>query len=99
MKRGGCIYIMTNEWHTLFYVGVTANLPGRISEHKQKINIKSFTARYNIVKLVYYEIFDFIKEAIVREKQVKKYTKSIKIKLIEKMNPRWNDLYDEIKYW
>jgi putative endonuclease len=70
-----------------------------VTEHKEKEHPYSFTAKYNIVKLLYYEGFFSIEEAIDREKQIKKYSRIKKISLILKMNPEWKDLYDEIKYW
>jgi len=74
------------------YVGVTANLLQRVSQHKGKVNPKSFTARYNLDKLVYYEAFQDIGEAIGREKQVKAGDRATKVALIEKENPAWEDL-------
>ena len=97
MIRGGAVYIMTNKHHTVFYTGVTSELIYRIQEHKDKIYPKSFTARYNICKLVYYESFHSIEEAIAREKQVKKYRREKKIKLIQGMNPNWVDLFDSLE--
>jgi putative endonuclease len=67
------VYILTNKHHSVFYTGVTNNLGRRCNEHKKKL-IKGFTAKYNIEKLVYYEIFDMIIDAIAREKQIKGYT-------------------------
>ncbi len=99
MVHGGCVYIMVNNHHTVFYTGVSSDLFSRVTEHKEKIYPKSFTAKYNITKLVYYESFYLIEEAIVREKQVKVYSRAKKIALIEKQNPEWKDLYEEIKKW
>ena len=90
---------MVNVHHTVFYTGVTADLYTRITEHKEKIHRYSFTAKYNIIKLVYFESFISIEEAIEREKQVKKYSRYKKVALIVKLNPEWKDLYDEVKYW
>lgn len=90
---------MTNRHHTVFYTGVTSDLFSRATEHKEKIYPKSFTARYNIFKLIYYESFYSIEEAIPREKQIKVYSRAKKIALIEKQNPEWKDLYEEIKQW
>ena len=70
-KKGGYIYIITNQHHTVLYVGVTSNLPGRIGQHKDKFYPKSFTAKYNVDKLVYFEVFNSIVDAIMREKQIK----------------------------
>lgn len=91
------MYIMTNTHHTVFYTGVTSNLITRMYQHKTKFYPRSFTARYNIHKLVYFETFHSIVEAIDREKQIKKYRREKKIALIEGMNPQWNDLYDSIE--
>jgi putative endonuclease len=99
MVRGGCIYIMTNKHHTTFYVGVTSDLYSRVTEHREKTYPKSFTTRYNLSKLVYYEAFSSIEEAITREKQIKGGSRAAKIKLIKFMNPEWKDLFDEVKEW
>jgi putative endonuclease len=99
MKKGGCIYILTNSTKTTLYVGVTSNLLSRIIEHKEKKYPFSFSARYNLNKLVYYEAFNSITEAISREKQLKGGSRSNKIDLIKTLNPNWVDLYDEIKKW
>lgn len=85
---------MTNYSRTL-YIGVTNNLAERAQQHKEK-NIKGFTKRYNIDKLVYYEQTDNIINAIDREKQLKKWRREKKTKLIEKENPGWIDLSDDI---
>ena len=87
---------MTNQHHTVFYTGVTSDLNSRVFQHKMKFDPKSFTARYNINKLVYYQGFHSIEEAIEREKQVKKYRRVKKLALIEYMNPDYKDLYDEL---
>jgi putative endonuclease len=99
MVHGGCVYIMANVHDTVFYTGVTSDLFSRVTEHREKAYPKSFTAKYNAFKLVYYESFYSIEEAIDREKQIKVYSRAKKITLIEKLNPDWKDLYDEIKYW
>lgn len=94
--KPGFIYIITNKNNTVLYIGVTSNLPQRIEEHKQKRYENSFSARYNINKLVYYEQFQMIGDAIGREKQLKAGNRATKEKLINSINPNWNDLYDEI---
>ena len=86
------VYIMTNKNNTVLYTGVCNNLPRRVWEHKHKINPKSFTARYNINKLVYYEYYTDIEAAIYREKQIKAGSRAKKIALIESMNKEWRDL-------
>lgn len=77
------------------YVSVTTDLAKRVWQHKQKL-FKGFTQKYNLNKLVYYEQYENIEEAIKREKQLKGGSRQKKIDLIEKMNPEWNDLYDDI---
>jgi putative endonuclease len=87
------VYIMTNKSKTL-YVGVTNNLQRRVYEHKNKI-IQGFTSKYNITKVVYFEVFNDIDPAIKREKQIKGWLRKKKVELIESMNPEWNDLSEE----
>ncbi len=84
------VYILTNKSRT-FYVGVTNNLERRLYEHQHKL-IEGFTKRYNITQLIYYEVFDDVRQAIVREKQVKDWRREKKIALIESLNPTWKDL-------
>jgi putative endonuclease len=93
----GFIYIVTNKNNTTLYIGVTSNLPKRILEHKEKRYKNSFSARYNLDKLVYFEQFQMIRDAIAREKQLKGGNRAVKLNLINNFNPDWNDLYDEIK--
>ncbi len=97
MKRKSAVYIMTNQNHTVFYTGVTSNLLVRVHQHKEKEYPKSFTARYNVNKLVYFEFFYSIEEAIVREKEVKKYRREKKIALIKGLNNEWKHLYIELQ--
>ncbi|MDD6152564.1 MAG: GIY-YIG nuclease family protein [Elusimicrobia bacterium] len=89
------IYILTNPTNKVLYIGVTNNLVRRIYEHKQKM-LEGFSSRYNLTKLVYYEQFDDIAKAIAREKVLKEWRRSWKECLINKLNPAWRDLYDEI---
>ncbi|MCX6575592.1 MAG: GIY-YIG nuclease family protein [Candidatus Aminicenantes bacterium] len=89
------VYILTNQRNTVLYAGVTSDLEKRIYEHKSKL-IAGFTKKYNVNKLVYYEIFEIIDEAIKREKQIKAATRKKKIKLIENTNPGWNDLAEKL---
>ena len=95
MDKKGYVYILTNIKNSILYTGVTSNLAKRIYEHKNKIT-QGFTAIYNVDKLVYYEIYDGISEAICMEKQIKAGSRRKKILLINNMNPEWNDLYDNI---
>ena len=89
------IYIMTNKSNTTLYIGVTSNLVKRVYEHKNTL-VDGFTKRYNLKKLVYYEVYDDIGEAIKREKQLKSWKRDWKDKLINDVNLNWIDLYDEI---
>ena len=89
------IYIMTNKTNRVLYTGVTNNLLRRIYEHKEKLN-EGFTKRYNVNKLVYYEIFTDPLSAITREKQIKAGSRKKKLNMITNMNPEWKDLYNEL---
>jgi putative endonuclease len=89
------VYIMTNKNNSALYAGVTNDLKRRVFEHKNKL-LEGFTKKYNINKLVFYEVYDDINDAIAREKQIKGGSRAKKIKLIEDMNSRWDDLFDEI---
>jgi putative endonuclease len=93
MKRGGHVYIITNKHNTTLYTGVTSDLKGRILKHINKVYAGSFSARYNLNKLVYYEYFDSIVKAIKKEKEIKNWKRQWKIDLIESMNPEFKDLY------
>ena len=95
MERGGCVYIITNAINNVYYIGVTSDLYARVFEHKNKIYLNSFTAKYNCNKLVWFEMLPTITEAIGREKQLKKWNRQWKINLIEKTNPDWINLFNE----
>ena len=86
---------MTNANNTTLYIGVTNNIIRRVYEHKNKL-VKGFTAKYNLTKLVYYEMFDDITNAITREKQLKGGSRKKKEDLINQLNPTWEDLYEKI---
>ncbi|MEO9512945.1 MAG: GIY-YIG nuclease family protein [Flavobacteriaceae bacterium] len=86
------VYMMNNRPNGAIYIGMTDNLDERVKEHKLKVYPKSFTARYNCDKLIYFETFDDGMEAIGRGRSFKKWKKNWKIKLIEEMNPSWADL-------
>lgn len=90
-----CVYIMTNARNHVLYTGVTNNLKRRVYEHKAGLG-GSFSKRYNVVKLVYYEYGSSINSALLREKQIKGDSRQKKIDLIDSMNPTWKDLYEEI---
>ena len=91
-KYGGYVYLLTNKQHTVLYVGVTENVVKRVWQHKEKF-VEGFTKRYNISKLVYYEEYSTLLEAIAREKQIKNWKREWKIDLIKTMNPEFRDLY------
>ncbi len=95
--KPGFIYILTNKNNTTLYVGVTSSIVKRVQQHKDKHNPKSFTARYNLDKLVYYEAFQMIGDAIGREKQLKGGSRAKKEALINSINPDWNDLFEMVK--
>ncbi len=86
---------MTNPSYTALYTGITNDLSRRVYEHKEKLT-KGFTTKYNINKLVYYEVFDDAENAIIREKRLKGGSRERKNRLVESMNPQWRDLYDEL---
>ena len=90
-----CVYLLANAHRTVLYTGVTSNLPDRIWQHKNKL-VEGFSKRYNVDYLVWYEMHAAMYAAITREKQIKKWNRGWKIELIEKSNPEWRDLYDEV---
>jgi putative endonuclease len=90
---------MTNKNNTTLYTGVTSDLMKRVYEHKNKIHPDSFTAKYELTKLVYYEGFHRIEEAIGREKQIKGGSRKKKMDIINAFNPEWNDLFEDIADW
>lgn len=89
------VYILASKRNGTLYIGVTSNLPKRIYEHKQKI-VQGFTKKYGVDKLVYFEETNNINSAIAREKRLKKYKRQWKINLIQKENPEWEDLYNDL---
>ncbi len=99
MKRGGSVYIMTNVHNQVLYAGVTSDLVQRIQQHKNKTFSTSFSSKYNLDKLVYYESYLNIEEAILEEKRIKGGSRVKKIKLIESKNPEWKDLWEEVSKW
>ena len=91
MNKTYAVYILTNYNETTFYIGVTGNLQKRIWEHKNKI-VEGFTKKYNVDKLVYYELTENVESALNREKQLKRWHRQWKINLIKEMNPELKDL-------
>ena len=94
-EKKGYIYILTNKNNNVLYTGVTSDLIKRIYEHKNGF-VEGFTKKYHVHKLIYYEVFEDVGSAIAREKQIKSWLRRKKIALIEAMNPKWQDLYDEL---
>ena len=99
IQKGGCVYMITNYTHTVLYTGVTSDLKQRIWEHKNKIHPQSFSASYNCNKLVWFETYPTISEAILREKQIKAGNRKRKEDLIFSLNPGWKDLWEQIQNW
>ena len=92
-KKNYYVYILTNKWHTVLYTGVTNDLSRRVFEHKTKL-LPGFTNKYNVAKLVYYELYSSVFDAITREKQIKAGSRRKKIQLINSVNCDWQDLSD-----
>ena len=94
--RGGFVYFMSNRRDGVLYVGVTSDLPKRVMQHRQRVDPQSFTSRYRVDRLVYFEPFAEMVRAIEREKQLKGWTRAKKIALIEGHNREWRDLWEAI---
>ena len=92
MSKRGFVYILTNQSNNVLYVGVTSDLATRLHQHRTGVFKNSFTSRYNVNKLVYYEEFLSMADAIFREKQLKAGSRKKKIELIERRNKEWDDL-------
>src|SRR5438128_12381119 len=97
MKKPGFVYIIANTHQTVLYTGATTDLPGRITEHREKTFRKSFSSKYNLHKLIHYEYFDDFRDAFDREYQIKSWSRGKKVELVNSINPEWKDLFDEIK--
>ena len=95
MRRNYYVYIMTNERNMVLYTGVTNDLKRRVYEHKEKL-VDGFTKKYNVTKLVYYEVYEEAQGAISREKQLKGGSRRRKIELVNSENATWRDLYYDI---
>lgn len=98
MDKQFYVYILASKRNGTLYTGVTSNLVQRVWQHKQNI-IKGFTKKYNVKKLVYFEVHTNAESAITGEKRIKKWRRTWKLELIEKNNPHWKDLYDIIRYY
>jgi putative endonuclease len=95
MDKQYWVYILTNDRHTVLYVGVTSDLIARVYQHREKL-LPGFTSRYNVFKLVYYETGQDARGAIAREKQIKAGSRQNKLGLINSLNPEWQDLYEAL---
>ncbi|MEF9426040.1 MAG: GIY-YIG nuclease family protein [Candidatus Mariimomonas ferrooxydans] len=95
MEKDYYVYILASKRNGTLYIGITSDLIKRVWEHKNKV-VEGFTQKYNVDKLVYYEQYQDAENAIRREKRLKKYNRKWKLDLIEKFNPNWKDLYDDI---
>ncbi|SDJ30186.1 GIY-YIG nuclease family protein [Chryseobacterium jejuense] len=95
--KAGFIYIMTNKNHTTLYTGIISNLLKRVQQHKEAYYSQSFTSRYKLYILVYWEAFQEIGDAIAREKQIKAGSRQKKLNLINSINPEWDDLTNTIQ--
>ncbi len=95
MSKEYYIYLITNNHKNVLYIGVTNDLIRRIYEHKNKLQ-KGFTEKYKVNRLVYYEIYTEIADAIMREKQIKGWSRKKKNDLVNRLNPNWDDLYESI---
>ena len=97
--KGGCVYIMSNRSNSVLYIGVTSDLITRVDQHKTKYFPQSFSSRYKCFKLVYFESYHHIEEALAREKELKGFTRRKKEVIIDTKNPHRIDLYDEVLKW
>lgn len=95
MDKAFFVYILANKRNGILYIGITSTLVKRVWEHKNKF-VSGFTKKYNVNKLVYFEQYNDVENAIKREKRLKFWKRKWKIDLIEKQNPKWSDLYGDI---
>jgi putative endonuclease len=95
MEKLFCVYILASQRNGTLYIGVTSNLPKRVWEHRAGL-VKGFTKEHDVKTLVWYEVHGCAEAAITREKQLKKWNRIWKLGLIERMNPEWRDLYEDI---
>ena len=95
MEKTYCVYILASNRYGTLYTGITSDLVKRVWQHREKL-VDGFTKEYDVKKLVWYEIHEDVLSAITREKQIKKWNRAWKIRLIQELNPRWEDLYDSV---
>jgi len=98
MKHEYFVYILASYKNGTIYTGITNNLYERVKEHKNHINPTSFTARNKVTRLVYFETFNYVNDAIDREKFIKKQTRAFRVRLIEKENPSWSELIHRLEF-
>jgi len=94
-EKHGYVYILTNIHNKVLYTGVTSNLVKRMYEHRNEL-VDGFTKKYNAHKLIHFEVFNNMMDAITREKQIKGWLRRKKIALVESENPKWNDMYENL---
>jgi putative endonuclease len=97
MERNPCVYILARASHSTFYTGVTSNLLGRIQQHRDGL-VRGFTQRYDIKRLVWFELHETMDSAILREKRIKRWSRDWKYDLIHKENPTWRDLAQDFGF-
>ena len=95
LSKAYYVYILTNKRNTVLYTGVTNDLKRRVWQHREK-SVEGFTQRYNVNKLIYYEVFEDVRDALAREKQIKAGSRQKKIDLVNQMNRDWHDLGDDL---
>ena len=95
MERHPCVYIMASDRNGTLYVGVTSDLVGRVWQHREQM-VQSFTSRYGVTRLVWYEMHVTMESAILREKRIKKWRRAWKMQLIDEANPSWRDLWPDV---
>jgi putative endonuclease len=98
MEHGYAVYIMSNVFRGVMYTGITSNLPSRATQHREG-QLEGFTKKYQLKKLVFYQLFGDVTEAIAFEKRLKRWRREWKFELIEKANPAWDDLYPALMGW
>jgi putative endonuclease len=95
MTKQPCVYILASQRNGTLYIGVTSDLVKRVYQHREEL-IEGFTKRYHVHTLVWYEVHEIMESAILREKQLKKWSRIAKLQLIEKQNPNWQDLWSKL---
>ena len=95
VPKRGYVYLLASQRNGTLYIGVTSDLVKRVWQHRED-QIEGFTKRYGVHRLVYYEVYDDIRDALIREKRLKKWNRAWKLELIEKDNPAWIDLYEQL---